>query len=68
LKAIAEGIEEQLSLKHDTKPRRREGTADSGWILIDYIDAVVHIFAASQRRFYQLEQLWREAPVMLKIQ
>ena len=68
LKAIADGIEEQISLKHDRKPRRREGTADSGWMLIDYSDAVVHIFSGSQRNFYQLEQLWKEAPVMLKIQ
>jgi len=68
LKAIADGVEEQIVLKHDRKPRRREGTADSGWMLIDYADAVVHIFATSQRKFYQLEQLWKEAPIMLKIQ
>ncbi len=68
LKAIADGIEEHTFKTNDVKPRRREGTAESGWILMDYIDAVVHVFSGSQRKFYQLEQLWREAPVVLKIQ
>ncbi len=35
---------------------------------MDYVDAVVHIFSASQRKFYQLEQLWKEAPIVVKIQ
>ncbi|NTU62867.1 MAG: RsfS/YbeB/iojap family protein, partial [Chloroflexi bacterium] len=50
------------------KPRRREGTAESGWMLMDYAGVVVHIFSASQRKFYQLEQLWKEAPIVVKIQ
>ncbi len=68
LKAIADGIEERTLETSAIKPRRREGTAESGWILIDYIGAVVHVFSASQRKFYQLEQLWKEAPVVVKIQ
>jgi ribosome-associated protein len=68
LKAIADGIEEHALKASDVKPRRREGTAESGWILMDYIGAVVHIFSASQRKFYQLEQLWKEAPIVVKIQ
>ncbi len=68
LKAIADGIEEHTLKNTDAKPRRREGTAESGWILMDYIGAVVHIFSTSQRKFYQLEQLWKEAPIVVKIQ
>jgi ribosome-associated protein len=68
LRAIADGIEEHALKTNSAKPRRREGTAESGWILMDYIGAVVHIFSASQRRFYQLEQLWKEAPIIVKIQ
>ena len=68
LKAIADGIEEHALKASDAKPRRREGTAESGWILLDYSGAVVHIFSASQRKFYQLEQLWKEAPIVVKIQ
>ena len=68
LKAIADGIEEHALKTGNAKARRREGTAESGWILLDYIGAVVHIFSASQRKFYQLEQLWKEAPIVVKIQ
>ena len=44
------------------KPVRREGDADSGWVLLDYIDVVVHVFAQQEREYYDLERLWRDAP------
>lgn len=68
LKAIADGIAEHTLKTYDIKPRRREGQAESGWIIVDYSDVIIHIFSASQRQYYQLEQLWKEAPVVLKIQ
>ena len=68
LKAIADAVEEHTLIASNAKPRRREGTAESGWILMDYVGAVVHIFSVSQRKFYQLEQLWKEAPIVVKIQ
>jgi ribosome-associated protein len=61
-KAIHDGILEGLKHDHDTFPRRVEGTADAGWILMDYFDVVVHIFTPETREFYRLEQLWGEAP------
>ncbi len=61
-KAIHDGILEGLKRKHDTVPRRVEGTADTGWILMDYLDVVVHIFTPEMREFYRLEELWGEAP------
>ncbi len=61
-KAIQDGILEGLKHDHATTPRRVEGTAEGGWILIDYIDVVVHIFTPQAREFYRLEQLWGEAP------
>ncbi|HET7378106.1 MAG TPA: ribosome silencing factor [Anaerolineae bacterium] len=68
IKAISDGVREH-TLKHfNTKPHRIEGTADSGWVLMDYNGIAVHIFAPTQRQFYQLEDLWKEAPVVLKMQ
>jgi ribosome-associated protein len=61
-KAIHDGILEGLKHDHHTLPRRVEGTADAGWILMDYLDVVVHIFTPETREFYRLEQLWGEVP------
>ena len=62
-KAIHDGILEGLKHDHGTLPRRVEGSAQAGWILMDYLDVVVHIFTPETRDFYRLEQLWGEAPV-----
>jgi ribosome-associated protein len=61
-KAIHDGILEGLKHEHDILPRRVEGSAQGGWILMDYLDVVVHIFTPDTRQFYRLEQLWGEAP------
>jgi ribosome-associated protein len=61
-KAIHDGILEGLKHEHGTLPRRVEGSAQAGWILMDYLDVVVHIFTPETREFYRLEQLWGEAP------
>ena len=64
-KAIHDGIIEGLKHEHGTIPRRVEGSAQAGWILMDYLDVVVHIFTPETREFYRLEQLWGEAPVRI---
>ncbi len=66
-KAIHDGILEGLKREHDTLPRRVEGSAQAGWILMDYLDVVVHIFTPETREFYRLEQLWGEAPVRARL-
>ena len=55
---IAEGIDERLR-KLGTRPLHIEGHSEGDWILLDYIDFVVHIFTARAREFYDLERLWR---------
>jgi ribosome-associated protein len=62
-KAIHDGILEGLKREHETLPRRVEGASKADWILMDYLDVVVHVFTPETREFYRLEQLWGEAPV-----
>ena len=66
LKGLAEEIVHQLK-QEGTHPLHREGTAESGWILLDYGDVIVHIFAESERRMYRLDEVWREAKPVLRI-
>lgn len=68
LQAIQEGIEEAAQKTSELRPWHIEGEAASGWILMDYGDIVVHIFAPRQRSYYDLESLWKEAHVMLRVQ
>jgi len=61
-KAIHDGILAGLKHDHGRLPARVEGTGETGWILMDYLDVVVHIFTPQTRDFYRLEQLWGEVP------
>jgi len=61
-KAIHDGIVEGCKREHGRAPRRVEGASQARWILMDYLDVVVHIFTPATREFYRLEQLWGEAP------
>ncbi len=61
VKAIAENIVEQLKEK-DIRPEHIEGLQGGRWVLIDYIDFVVHVFHDEARQFDQLEVLWGDAP------
>ena len=61
VKAIAEHILEELA-KEGARPDHVEGMSGGRWILLDYIDFVVHVFHPKTRDFYQLEDLWGDAP------
>lgn len=67
LRAINRTVIERMD-EVGIRPRRSEGTAAGGWILLDFGDVLVHIFSVDQREFYRLEDLWAEAPMLLAIQ
>jgi ribosome-associated protein len=56
--AIADSVEEEVRKALREKPAHREGNDESEWVLLDYINVVVHIFSEEKRSFYQLEELW----------
>ena len=65
LRALGDEVAKQL--RQDVPPvaaHRRAGSADSGWIVLDYVDVVVHLFTPQMRGYYALEQLWKDAPVV----
>jgi ribosome-associated protein len=61
VKTILEEVEKALKVL-GVRPVRTEGEPESGWVLLDYVDAVVHVFAEEEREYYDLERLWRDAP------
>ena len=61
-KAIHDAIYEGLKAVHRRLPERVEGLPGARWILMDYLDVVVHVFTPETREYYRLEQLWGEAP------
>jgi len=66
LVALAERIEDQVS-QAGVEPHHVEGTPDSGWLLVDYGDVVVHVFTAPVREFYHLDKVWSEATAILHV-
>ncbi len=65
LRALADEVAKQLRL--ETPPiaaHRRAGSVESEWIVLDYVDFIVHLFTPQMRSYYALEQLWKDAPVV----
>ena len=67
ISAIANEIEHAMDKKKE-KLIRREGDVESGWILLDYGDIIVHIFGAAEREFYKLDKLWANAVPLVRIE
>ncbi|MBI3648449.1 MAG: ribosome silencing factor [Actinobacteria bacterium] len=61
IKTVVEEIEKAVR-ELGERPVRREGEGDGGWWLLDYVDAVVHVFGEEEREYYDLERLWSDAP------
>lgn len=62
VKSIADEIQKVLAADKDVKPFRREGEREGRWVLLDYVDFVVHVFHRDDRDYYDLERLWSDAP------
>jgi ribosome-associated protein len=67
LRTILDEIGQRLK-KEGVAPHHEEGTLDSGWLLLDYGDVVVHIFSNTERERYCLEDLWQDAKTILSVQ
>ncbi|GCE13030.1 ribosome silencing factor [Tengunoibacter tsumagoiensis] len=67
IQAIADAIAEDLD-EQGSPPLRREGNADSGWLLLDFGSIIVHVFGPKEREYYRLERLWNEAKTVVYLQ
>jgi ribosome-associated protein len=65
VQAIVDAVEERLlQLPEKAKPVRREGERAGRWVLLDYVDIVVHIQHTEEREFYSLDRLWKDCPTI----
>ncbi len=62
VKAIADSIEEEVRKNCDELPYKHEGRQSLQWVLIDYVNVVIHVMLPESRRFYKLEDMWSDAP------
>lgn len=63
VRAVVDAVEERMS-GLGAKPVRREGQSEGRWVLLDYVDVVVHVQHAEEREFYALERLWKDCPTL----
>ena len=61
IKAIAENVEYQVKLKCEEDPYHHEGYQSLQWVLVDYVNVVVHVMLTENRKFYKLEEMWSDA-------
>jgi ribosome-associated protein len=64
VRTIAEEVERRMGEEMGRKPVRREGMQDGRWVVLDFIDFVVHVFRKEEREYYELERLWSDVPVV----
>jgi len=61
-RAIHEAVHQEIKDVDGLLPRRVEGAREARWILIDYLDCILHVFTPQEREFYRLENLWGDGP------
>ena len=67
IRAIAAAVREEAKEKGHNLIMGQEGSAEAGWVLIDFGDLIVHVFSEEMRRYYDLEELWKEGQVLLRM-
>jgi ribosome-associated protein len=65
--ALANAVLDDIRVKHE-KRGKKQGLARDGWVIADFGDVVLHLFSPDQRDFYQLEELWENGKVLLRLQ
>lgn len=60
VEAIVDNVKEKLYKECEAEPKRVEGSRNSGWVLLDYGDVVIHVFSKEDRLYYDLERIWRD--------
>jgi ribosome-associated protein len=68
INALQDDIIDEVRNAVQRRPARREGKPSAGWVLLDYGDVVVHILAPTERDYYRLEELWADAPAVVRVQ
>ena len=63
LEAVARSVEEEIEKVTGESPWQTEGRTNREWVLLDYVDGVVHVFLRDRRKFYALEELWGDADI-----
>lgn len=67
VRAISDGIEEDLKKKHGIRPYAVQGRGDANWIILDYGDVVAHVFSEAEREYYDLESFWKHEQVVRRV-
>lgn len=67
IRAVVDALDEEL-VKAGAPQPRVEGSPETGWVILDFSDAIVHVFSPEQRDFYRLERLWRQAQPVVVVQ
>lgn len=63
VRAVVDAVQEQVKERIGERPWKKEGTEHNQWVVLDYVDVVVHVFDPERRAYYELERLWGDAPI-----